>query len=90
MPKGYEGKVDYKQGVVHPTGNPDKSYGKQTDAWKAEADCGCGIDCCDNSIKLRDQTTGNIIRWFFTDGHMKFTDLTTGITKTVTAVADED
>lgn len=88
--KNYDAKVSVKPGILTDSQDIHKSYGTLPDALKREADCGCGIDCCDGSLKLRDQTTNNIIRLFFDNGSMKFTDLTTGVTKTVTAVADPE
>lgn len=88
--KNYDAKVNVKPGILVDANNRDRSFETLPDALKHEADCGCGIDCCDGSLKLRDRTTGNIIRLFFDGGDMKFTDLTTGVTKTVTAVEDEE
>lgn len=86
MPKGYDGKVGLKPGVAYDKQDRDKTYESLADAMKREADCGCGFDCCDGSAKFRDQTNGHIMRMFFEGGSLKFTDLTTGVTKTVTAV----
>lgn len=39
------GKVVYERGSVV-TRNGKKPIESQQDAWKEDADCGCGIDCC--------------------------------------------
>ena len=40
----------------------------QTEAWKKEADCGCGIDCCDNKLVLTDKTNGEKVDLQFEGG----------------------
>lgn len=43
--------VKYLEGFVFSkNGTPLRT---QIDAWKEEADCGCGIDCCNNQIALK-------------------------------------
>lgn len=43
-------KVLYIPGVVKD--NKGNEITSQRDAWKKEADCGCGIDCCNGTIHL--------------------------------------
>lgn len=62
-------------------------YETLNEAQKAEADCGCGIDCCDNELKLRDKDTQNTVALYFDGGEFKLRD-TTGAIFTVTIVAD--
>lgn len=43
--------VKYLEGFVFSkNGTPLKT---QVDAWKEDADCGCGIDCCNNLLALK-------------------------------------
>lgn len=46
-----KGKVKYNAGFVNTSSG--QKIETQKDAWKAEADCGCGIDCCNNLIALK-------------------------------------
>lgn len=42
----------------------------QEDAWKASADCGCGIDCCDREIVMTDKETGIVSKLYFKNGSL--------------------
>lgn len=42
----------------------------QTDAWKLEADCGCGIDCCNRKLVLTDKTNDEITSIHFEAGSL--------------------
>lgn len=42
----------------------------QTDAWKEEADCGCGIDCCNNKLVLTDKTNSEKVDLQFEAGSL--------------------
>lgn len=44
----------------------------QEDAWAEGAECGCGIDCCNNTLVLKDRSTGDVIEIFVEDGAIKF------------------
>jgi hypothetical protein len=39
---------------------------------RQEADCGCGIDCCNNKLVLKDQSNGNTYELVFDAGVLKF------------------
>lgn len=39
---------------------------------RQEADCGCGIDCCNNKLVLEDQSNGNTYELVFDAGVLKF------------------
>lgn len=43
------------------------------DAWREEAKCGCGIDCCYAALVLRDQSTGESVYIYVEDGEVKTT-----------------
>ena len=47
----------------------------------------CGIDCCNNLIRLPDQSTGSRIIMYFEDGNLKFSVGDT--VYVVTAIAEE-
>ena len=58
--------VKYLAGFVfNSNGQEIKS---QTDAWKAEADCGCGIDCCNKKLVLTDTVNSEITSLHFESG----------------------
>lgn len=76
--KGFVGKVKYHVGLVF-WGDKQESFEQQVDAWKKEADCGCGIDCCDKELVLTDKTTGEFMALYFDDGAMFVRNRTTGI-----------
>lgn len=64
------GKVKYLMGFVF--GKNDKPVLTQRDAWKQEADCGCGIDCCNKNLVLEDQSNGNTYELVFDNGVPKY------------------
>lgn len=74
--KGYKGKVQYRAGLA--IDQDGRGIESQTDAWKKDADCGCGIDCCEKQLVLQDQTTGDFMALFFADGSPFYRNLTTG------------
>lgn len=39
---------------------------------RQEADCGCGIDCCNNKLVLSDQSNGNTYELVFDGGVLKY------------------
>lgn len=45
----------------------------QREAWRAEAKCGCGIDCCYSALVLKDQITGEPTYIYVEDGEVKTT-----------------
>jgi len=47
-----------------------KQITSQTEAWKEEADCGCGIDCCENKLVLTDKTNGEKVDLQFEAGSL--------------------
>lgn len=53
------------------------SFADLNDALKTEADCGCGIDCCNSELKLRDQTTQETIA-FYVSNHVPYIRLADG------------
>ena len=44
-----------------------------SDGLKVLADCGCGIDCCNNTIVLRDTVTGEVVEVTVADGTVTVT-----------------
>lgn len=79
---GYDGKVAYRAGsVINSDGH---GFEKQTDAWQAEAECGCGIDCCNRELVLTDQTTGVVNSLYFDDGGLFTRNHATGVVSQVT------
>lgn len=88
MANRYKGKIRYKRGIVfdEKTGT---SHDYQTDAWKKEADCGCGIDCCEKELVLTDQVTGVSNSLFFNNGGLFVRNNSTGIVSEVTLVPVE-
>lgn len=61
-------KVKYIPGVV--SGKDGKQITTQQDAWAEDAKCGCGIDCCNNELVLKDKTTGDITKLYFDNGSL--------------------
>ena len=85
--KSYNGQTGIKLGVLYNKATTD-TYEQLTDALKAEADCGCGIDCCAGELALPDQATNARTAIYVVDGVLKFKD-GDGTVYTVTIVADE-
>lgn len=83
----YKGVVRYAVGLIKDATGRGPSYEQQVDAWKAEADCGCGPDCCNREYKFTDKTTNEHIAVYFIGGVMKFRRADNTI-HTVTSVAD--
>jgi len=85
--KSFIGQVIYRVGLIV-NGKNEDSYEYQTDAWAAEARCGCGIDCCERELVLTDKITeAGFVSLFFEDGVMKFR-LADGSVYAVTAVLE--
>ncbi len=65
--KGYNGKTAFRAGIAY-----DKETGKGidelVDLQAREAECGCGIDCCDQELVLTDKTTGAFMSLYFDNG----------------------
>ena len=56
MAKKYNGGVDIQNSKV--TDKDGKTIETWSEAARKDAECGCGIDCCKQILKLKDQTTG--------------------------------
>lgn len=61
-------KVKYLRGMVE--GPSRVALLNQHDAWKEDADCGCGIDCCNSKLVLKDTSTTNVTSLSFEDGEL--------------------
>lgn len=81
----YLGKVLIRTGLLIDAKSGD-SFEYLTDAMKKEADCGCGVDCCEKAIVLTDRTSGEHVEIYLEGGSIKFKNRTTAVVKTVTAV----
>lgn len=79
---GYKGKVTYRAGLV--VDESGRGVEQQTDAWKKDADCGCGIDCCEKELVLTDKTTDEVNSLYFDNGGLFVRNHTTGIVSEVT------
>lgn len=79
----YKGVVRYAVGLIKDATGRGDSYEQQVDAWKAEADCGCGIDCCNKRIVMTDRVTGNHVEIFVSNGELVFKVLPDGSEKQV-------
>lgn len=75
--------VGFRSGIVINKETKD-SYSTLQDAMEDEAKCGCGIDCCNNELILRDKSTGEKIAIYVEGGEIMFR-LADGSTKTVTS-----
>lgn len=62
-------KIKFKGHVEDGKGNNVKTL---NDGLREEAKCGCGIDCCENKMVLKDQSNGNTYEFVFDAGVMKF------------------
>jgi len=69
MAKDLKGKVKYLPGFVSDL--KGVQIETQRDAWKKDADCGCGIDCCNKKFVLEDQQTGNGVSLYFHNGELR-------------------
>lgn len=65
-----KGLVKYIPGFVF--GKKGQQITSQVEAWREEAKCGCGIDCCYKALVLRDQTTGEAT-YIYVDGGVVMT-----------------
>lgn len=54
------------------TGKNGEQIEHLNEALRQEADCGCGIDCCNNKLVLKDQSNGNTYELVFDAGVLKF------------------
>ena len=61
-----KGVVKYLAGIVFT--KKGKPIETQRDAWREEAKCGCGIDCCYNALVLKDQATGEPVYIYVENG----------------------
>jgi hypothetical protein len=78
-------KVKYLKGMVE--GPKRAPLLNQHDAWKEDADCGCGIDCCNSKLVLKDTGTSNVTSLSFENGELIVTIEGVGkFTATLTAV----
>lgn len=64
-------RVLYPAGAHVQTKSGDPIKG-QEEAWKVGADCGCGIDCCNNNLVLTDKVTGKPVKLYFSNGILNF------------------
>lgn len=71
MAKNLKGVVKYISGFVFD--KKGEQIETQREAWRSEAKCGCGIDCCYKALVLRDQTTGVATYIYVEDGIVKTT-----------------
>jgi|WetSurMetagenome_2_1015567.scaffolds.fasta_scaffold233939_3 hypothetical protein len=54
------------------TGKDGEQIDYLNEGLKQEADCGCGIDCCNNKLVLKDQSNTNTYELVFDGGVLKF------------------
>lgn len=54
------------------TGKNGEQIDYLNEGLRQEADCGCGIDCCNNKLVLEDQSNGNTYELVFDSGVPKF------------------
>lgn len=66
--KHLKGVVKYLSGFVF--SKKGKQIETQREAWREEAKCGCGIDCCYKALVLRDQTTGEATYIYVDNGQV--------------------
>lgn len=66
------GKVLVKTGIFIDPRDPKAVIKTLADANKIDADCGCGVDCCNNELVLTDKTTGDAYRLFFDGGVLRY------------------
>lgn len=43
----------------------------QQEAWRKEAKCGCGIDCCENELVLTDKSASTGVSLYFEGGELR-------------------
>lgn len=61
------------------------SHESLQEALRAEAKCGCGIDCCEKELVLEDKTTGDFMALYFDNGGVFVKNKTTGVVSELTA-----
>ena len=66
-----KGVVKYITGIV--SGKGGDQIETQQEAWRQEAKCGCGIDCCYKALVLKDQVTGEHSYIYVENGVVKST-----------------
>lgn len=71
MANKLRGVVSYIVGTVF--GKDGAQILSQQEAWRQEARCGCGIDCCYGALVLKDQCTGESVYVYIEDGEVKTT-----------------
>jgi hypothetical protein len=60
------------------------SYESVQEVWRAEAKCGCGIDCCEKELVLEDKTTHDFMSLYFDNGGAFVRNHTTGVVSELT------
>ena len=68
MGDNLKGVVKYLSGFVFD--KKGKQIETQREAWKAESQCGCGIDCCYGALVLKDYATGVSTYIYVEDGEV--------------------
>lgn len=71
MGKDLKGRVKYMGHIAF--NKKGEQITTQREAWREDAKCGCGIDCCENTLVLADKSTGRIYNIFVEDGVLKAT-----------------
>lgn len=73
------GKVKVQRGILYAKNRKGdrKGFDNLEDALRAEAEC-CGIDCCENLIRLNDQVTGESFTIAIRSGVLVLTNEATG------------
>jgi len=69
MAKKYKGSVDIKNSKI--TDKDGKTLETWSDAARADAECGCGIDCCKQVLRLKDSVTGLATELYIESGVVK-------------------
>ncbi len=84
-------KVKVERGVLYSKSSRGERKGHQTleDALNEEAKC-CGIDCCENLIRLRDQVTGTSYTLSFKSGVLSITNESNGDIDGITGTTDSN
>lgn len=76
--RGYDGKTAFKAGLAY-----DKETGKGidelVDLQAREAQCGCGIDCCERELVLTDKGNDHFMSLYFENGGAFVRDNTTNV-----------
>lgn len=70
MGKGLKGVLEFTAPLIDKLG---EGVLYLREAWRREAKCGCGIDCCYGALVLTDQKTGEYVYIYIEDGAVKTT-----------------